>query len=265
MMSTRGLFKSAKGDLKIVLKSDRDLAAMRKAGRLVAQTLQSVREQVRPGVSTAELDRFAHDYVTRRGGRPSFKGYNGYPASLCTSINEEVVHCIPKPTRILRTGDIVSLDLGVRLDGFHADAAITVPVGSVPDSVQRLLDVTQESLWKGIEQTRVGNSLRDVSSAIQEHVERHGFSVVREMVGHGIGRDLHEDPQVPNYAAPDHLNPPLREGMTLAIEPMVNAGGTEIEVMGDMWTVVTKDRSLSAHFEHTVAVTRRGPEVLTML
>ena len=211
------------------------------------------------------MDRFAYDYVTQRGARPSFKGYHGYPASLCTSINEEVVHCIPKPTRILRSGDIVSLDMGVRLNGFHGDAALTVPVGPISDPIQRLLDVTREALWRGIEQTRLGNSLLDVSRAIQEHVEANGFSVVREMVGHGIGRDLHEDPQVPNYAASEHANPPLREGMTLAIEPMVNAGGTEIEVMPDMWTVVTKDRSLSAHFEHTVAVTRRGPEVLTLL
>jgi methionyl aminopeptidase len=263
-MAGKGLFKSDR-DLKIVLKSERDLAAMRKAGRLVAQALEALRERVRPGVSTAELDRFAHDYLMRRGARPSFKGYHGYPASLCTSINEEVVHCIPKPTRILREGDIVSLDLGVRLGGFHGDAALTVPVGKVPPQVQQLLDVTNEALWKGIEKMRLGNSLQDVSRAIQQHVEANGFSVVREMVGHGIGRELHEDPQVPNYAAPEQQNPPLREGMTLAIEPMVNAGGTDIEVMPDMWTVVTKDRSLSAHFEHTVAVTRRGPEVLTLL
>jgi methionyl aminopeptidase len=249
---------------KVAIKSERDLAAMRNAGRLVARALEALKAQVRPGVSTAELDRFAYDYVTRHGAVPSFKGYHGYPASLCASINEEVVHCIPKPTRILREGDIISLDLGVRLCGFHGDSALTVGVGKIPPQAQRLMDVTLEALWKGIEQTRLGNSLQDVSWAIQQHVEANGFSVVREMVGHGIGRHLHEEPQVPNYAAPEHKNPLLREGMTLAIEPMVNAGGTEIEVMPDMWTVVTKDRSLSAHFEHTVAVTRRGPEVLTL-
>jgi methionyl aminopeptidase len=249
---------------KIVLKSDRDLAAMRKAGRLVAHALEALRERVRPGVSTAELDRFAYDYLTRHEAWPSFKGYHGYPASLCTSINEEVVHCIPNPARILREGDIVGLDLGARLGGFHGDAALTVAVGTVDPEVQRLLDVTQAALWKGIEQMRLGNSLQDVSGAIQQHVEANGFSIVRDMVGHGIGRSLHEEPQVPNYTAPDQKNPPLREGMTLAIEPMVNAGGTDIEVMPDMWTVLTKDRSLSAHFEHTVAVTRHGPEVLTL-
>lgn len=253
---------------KLVLKSERDLAAMRKAGRLVAQALEALKAQVRPGISTAQLDRFAYEYVTRHGAVPSFKGYHGYPASLCASINEEVVHCIPRPTRILREGDIVSLDLGVRLNGYHGDSALTVAVGQVPSAAQRLMDVTLEALWKGIEQVRVGNYLQDVSRVIQRHVEAGGYSVVREMVGHGIGRSLHEEPQIPNfYTAPDSKNPlvPLREGMTLAIEPMVNAGGTEIEVMPDMWTVVTKDRSLSAHFEHTVAVTRRGPEVLTLL
>jgi methionyl aminopeptidase len=252
---------------KLILKSERDLAAMRKAGRLVAHALEALKAQVRPGVSTAQLDRFAYEYVTRHGAIPSFKGYHGYPASLCASINEEVVHCIPKPTRILREGDIVSLDLGVRLGGFHGDSALTVAVGQVPREAQHLMDVTLAALWKGIEQVRLGNTLQDVSRVIQQHVEASGFSVVREMVGHGIGRSLHEEPQIPNYyMVPDQKNPllPLREGMTLAIEPMVNAGGTEIEVMPDMWTVVTKDRSLSAHFEHTVAVTRRGPEVLTL-
>jgi methionyl aminopeptidase len=249
---------------KIVLKSERDLAAMRKAGRLVAHALEALREQVRPGISTADLDRFAYEYLTRHGAWPSFKGYHGYPASLCTSVNEEVVHCIPKPTRILREGDIVGLDLGARLNGFHGDSAMSVPVGKVGPETQRLLDVTHEALWKGIEQARLGNTLQDIAWAIQQHVEAGGFSVVREMVGHGIGRQLHEEPQVPNYVAPEHPNPPLREGMTLAIEPMVNAGGTEIEVMPDMWTVLTKDRSLSAHFEHTVAITRHGPLVLTL-
>jgi len=250
---------------KIVLKSERDLATMRQAGQLVARALEALKEKIRPGVNTAELDRFAFDFLTRFGATPSFKGYHGYPASLCVSINEEVVHCVPKPTRLLREGDIVGLDLGARLRGFHGDAALTVGVGSVDAEAQRLLEVTEAALWKGIEKVQVGNTLRDVSPAIQQHVEAHGFSVVREMVGHGIGRNLHEEPQVPNYEAPEHDNPTLREGMTLAIEPMVNAGGTDIEVMPDKWTVVTKDRSLSAHFEHTVAVTRRGPAILTLL
>jgi methionyl aminopeptidase len=249
---------------KLILKSERDLAVMRKAGRLVAHALEALRERVKPGVSTADLDRFAYEFLTRHGATPSFKNYHGYPASLCTSINEEVVHGIPKPTRILREGDIVALDIGARIGGFHGDSALTVAVGRVAPETQRLLDVTLASLWKGIEQVRLGNSLQDVSRAIQQHVESNGFAVVRDMVGHGIGRSLHEEPQVPNYAAPEQQNPPLREGMTLAIEPMVNAGGTDIEVMPDMWTAVTKDRSLSAHFEHTVAVTRREPMILTL-
>jgi methionyl aminopeptidase len=249
---------------KLILKSERDLAVMRKAGRLVAHALEALRERVKPGVSTAELDRFAYEFLTRHGATPSFKNYHGYPASLCTSINEEVVHGIPKATRILREGDIVKLDIGARIGGFHGDSALTVPVGQVSPETQRLLDVTLEALWKGIEQVRLGNSLKDLSTAVQRHVESHGFSVVRDMVGHGIGRSLHEEPQVPNYTVPEQQNPPFREGMTLAIEPMVNAGGTEIEVMPDMWTAVTKDRSLSAHFEHTVAVTRREPMILTL-
>jgi methionyl aminopeptidase len=249
---------------KLVLKSERDLLVMRKAGRLVAHALEALRERVKPGVTTADLDRFAYEFLTRHGATPSFKGYHGYPASICASINEEVVHGIPKPTRILREGDIVAIDLGARIGGFHGDSALTVPVGQVAPEVQRLLDVTLESLWKGIEQVKLGKSLQDVSRAIQQHVEANGFSVVREMVGHGIGRSLHEEPQVPNYAAPEQPNPPLREGMTLAIEPMVNQGGMDIEMMPDMWTAVTKDRSLSAHFEHTVAVSRRGPEILTL-
>jgi methionyl aminopeptidase len=249
---------------KLVLKSERDLAVMRRAGRLVALALEALRDRVKPGVSTAELDRFAYDFLTRNGAWPSFKGYHGYPAAICASINEEVVHGIPKPTRILREGDIVSIDLGARIGGFHGDAALTVAVGQVKPETQRLLDVTLASLWKGIEQAHLGNSLQDVSRAIQQHVETNGFSVVREMVGHGIGRSLHEEPQVPNFAAPDQKNPPLREGMTLAIEPMVNAGGSDIEMMPDMWTAVSKDRSLSAHFEHTVAITRNGPSILTL-
>jgi methionyl aminopeptidase len=249
---------------KILLKSERDLATMRAAGRLVAEALHELSCQVRPGVTTYELDRVAYLFLRERGATPSFKGYKGYPATICASVNEEVVHGIPHPRRVLREGDIVGLDLGAKLNGFHADAAVTVPVGQVSEEARRLLDVTQAALWKGLEQARASARLHDVSRAIQRHVESHGFAIVREMVGHGIGREMHEEPQVPNYVSPEHDDPILREGMTLAVEPMVNAGTGGIEVLGDKWTVVTQDRSLSAHFEHTVAVTRRGPRILTL-
>lgn len=238
---------------------------MAAAGRIVAEVFAELEAAIRPGVSTLELDELAYAALARRGARPSFKGYHGFPASICASINEEVVHGIPSRERILRQGDIISIDLGAYHRGFHGDSAITVAVGPVSEEAERLMRVTKEALWKGIEQARIGNRLHDISAAIQEHVERHGFSVVREMVGHGVGRQMHEEPQVPNYVALDQPNPPLREGMTLAIEPMVNAGGPDIEILPDMWTVVTRDRGLSAHYEHTVAITRRGPWVLTQL
>jgi methionyl aminopeptidase len=236
---------------------------MRVSGRIAAEALAEIEAAVRPGVSTLELDQIAFAALARRGAKPSFKGYHGFPASICASVNQQVVHGIPSAEIILRQGDIISIDLGAYYQGFHGDSALTVPVGKVSEETQRLLCVTKEALWKGIEQAHVGNYLADISLAIQEHVEANGFSVVREMVGHGIGRDMHEEPQVPNYIESGQANPPLREGMTLAIEPMVNSGGPDIEVLHDMWTVVTKDQGLSAHFEHTVAITPNGPWILT--
>lgn len=249
---------------RIIYKNARDLEKMREAGLVVSTVLAALRDAVRPGVSTYELDQIAYQMIRERGGHPSFLGYRQYPASICSSINEEVVHGIPNRARVLREGDIVKLDVGVRLKGFHGDSALTVPVGEIDAETQRLLAVTRESLWEGIRAIRLRGRLQDVSRAIQDHVEKNGFTVVRDMVGHGVGRNLHEEPQIPNYVHPEHANPPLLEGMTLAIEPMVNAGVPEIEILPDQWTVVTADRRASAHFEHTVAVTRHGYEVLTL-
>lgn len=248
---------------RIPIKNRRELDQMRRAGIVVAQVLTRLAAEIRPGVSTAALDALTHRLIREAGGSPSFKGYRGYPASLCASINEEVVHGIPKPNRLLREGDIISLDVGVKMKGYHADAAITVGVGKVSDSTQRLLDITREALWKGIEQVREGAFLADVSRAIERHAVSHGYSVVREMVGHGVGRHLHEEPQIPNYVDSGHANPRLRSGMTLAIEPMVNAGQADIEILKDGWTVLTNDRSLSAHYENTVAVSPDGYEIIT--
>jgi methionyl aminopeptidase len=216
---------------------------------------------VAPGVTTADLDRTAEKLVRAGGGEPAFKGYRGYPCTLCASVNEQVVHGIPS-SRALNDGDIISLDMGVKLSGFYGDSAVTVPVGRVSEEAATLLRVTRESLEKGIEQVRLGGRISDIGHAIQEHVEAHGFSVVREFVGHGIGAALHEDPQIANYGEPGR-GPRLAEGMVLAIEPMVNVGRPAVRVLGDGWTAVTKDGSLSAHFEHTVAVTKNGPLILT--
>jgi methionyl aminopeptidase len=246
----------------IILKTPDEIEVMAKASKLVAETLQALKREVRPGVTTDELDRLAEDFIRSRGGVPAFKGYRSYPKTLCASVNEQVVHGIPSG-RMLKEGDIIGLDLGAIVDGFYGDSAVTIPVGRTDLKSEKLLRVTEEALYKGIEQAVVGNRLSDISHAIQRHVEAAGFSVVTEFVGHGIGRRLHEEPQVPNYAAPEQPNPPLREGMTLAIEPMVNAGGEETRVMRDGWTVVTADGSISAHFEHTVAITAEGHEVLT--
>jgi methionyl aminopeptidase len=249
---------------RIIYKNARDLEKMREAGVIVSTVLAALRDAVRPGVSTHELDRLAERMIRQHGGVPSFLGYRGYPASLCASINEEVVHGIPNESRILREGDVVKLDIGVRLKGFHADSALTVPVGEVSGEVSRLLEVTREALWRGIRAISYRGRLQDISRAVQEHVEANGFSVVRDMVGHGVGKQLHEEPQIPNYVNAEHPNPLLLEGMTLAIEPMVNLGGPDIEILPDKWTVVTADRRVSAHFEHTVAVTRRGYDILTL-
>jgi len=236
---------------------------MRQSGRIVRQVLEHVREMVAPGVTTMDLERAAERKIKELGSRPAFKGYYDYPCVLCTSLNEEIVHGIPSEKRVLKAGDIVSIDCGVVLDGYYGDAAITVPVnGSLTAELSKLLEVTETSLHRGIEQARAGNTVGDVGAAVQEYVEANGFSVVREFVGHGIGTRLHEEPQVPNFGIPGH-GPKLREGMVIAIEPMVNVGKPATRVLEDKWTAVTVDGSYSAHFEHCVAVTKNGPEILT--
>ena len=236
---------------------------MRHSGRIVRHVLDTVRQAVAPGVTTMDLERVAERKIRDLGAKPAFKGYYDYPCVLCTSVNSEIVHGIPSERRVLRAGDIVSIDTGVVLDGYYGDAAITVPVGDeISPELQKLLDVTRESLAQGIEAARIGNTVGDVGAAVQKVVEANGFSVVREFVGHGIGTKLHEDPQVPNYGMPGH-GPRLRDGMVLAIEPMVNLGRPETRLLDDKWTAVTEDGSASAHFEHCVAVTRSGPVILT--
>ncbi len=246
----------------IFLKSLWEIEKMRRSNAIVAEVLARLRETIKPGITTLELDRLAENLCRKKGAKPAFKGYRGYPFSLCVSINEEVVHGFPSKKRVLKEGDIVSLDFGVLYDGYYGDAAITVPVGEISERAKRLLRVTEEALYKGIEQAVVGKRLGDISSAIQRYVEAHGYSVVRQFVGHGIGRALHEDPQVPNFGKPGR-GIKLKEGMVLAIEPMVNEGTYEVEILADGWTAVTKDRKLSAHFEHTVAITKNGPEILS--
>jgi methionyl aminopeptidase len=247
----------------IVCKSASEIEKMRRSGRIVRQVLDSVREAVAPGITTMDLERVAERKIRQLGAKPAFKGYYDYPCVLCTSVNNEIVHGIPSDRRVLKAGDIVSIDTGVVLDGFYGDSAITVPVGSELDpGLKKLLEVTRESLYEGIEAARVGNTVGDVGAAVQQIVEANGFSVVREFVGHGIGTRLHEDPQVPNYGT-QGSGPKLRDGMVLAIEPMVNVGGHETRVLDDKWTAVTQDGSYSAHFEHCVAVTKNGPVILT--
>ena len=247
----------------ITTKSPSEIEMMRGAGRIVAATLKALAEYVRPGVVTAELDAIAVREITNRGGTPSFKGYRGFPASLCVSINDELVHGIPGQ-RALCEGDIVSLDVGAILNGFHGDAAITVEVGEVGDEARRLLMVTEGALSAGIAAARHGSRLGDVSAAIQDHVESRGFTVVREYVGHGIGRQMHEEPQIPNFGLPGR-GPLLKKGMVLALEPMVNAGGWRTKVADDGWTVSTADGSLCAHFEHTIVITDGEAEILSAL
>jgi methionyl aminopeptidase len=247
----------------IVCKSAAEIDKMRRSGRIVRQVLDHVRALVAPSVTTMDLERAAAQKMKELGAKPAFKGYNDYPCVLCTSINEEIVHGIPSEKRVLKAGDIVSIDCGVVVEGFYGDAAITVPVdGSLSEERRKLLEVTEASLYKGIEQARVGNSVGDVGAAVQEYVEANGFSVVREFVGHGIGTRLHEEPQVPNFGLRGR-GMRLREGMVLAIEPMVNSGSPEARVLEDKWTAVTADGSSSAHFEHCVAVTENGPVILT--
>jgi methionyl aminopeptidase len=247
----------------IVCKSAAEIERMRKSGRIVREVLDHVRALVAPGATTMDLERAAEQKIKDLGAKPAFKGYYDYPCVLCTSVNEEIVHGIPSEKRVLQAGDIVSIDCGVVLDGYYGDAAITVPVDdSVKPEVRKLLEVTEASLYKGIEQARVGNAVGDVGAAVQEFVEANGFSVVREFVGHGIGTKLHEEPQVPNFGSRGH-GAKLRPGMVLAIEPMVNFGKPGARVLDDKWTAVTADGSCSAHFEHCVAVTKEGPVILT--
>ena len=246
----------------IVLKSAREIALMRRAGHILAGVMDRLRGFVRAGMTTLEVDEDVEAYIHREGAAPAFKGYRGFPATACISINEEVVHGIPSPRRKIREGDIVGLDLGCIVEGYYADCAFTLPIGTVPAKVQKLLDVTRESLDLGIEECQPGRRLSDVSHAVQSHVEASGFAVVRAFVGHGIGRALHEEPQIPNFGDPGR-GPVLKPGMVLAIEPMVTMGTWEVRILEDGWTAVTQDGSLAAHFEHTVAITDSGPEVLT--
>ena len=247
----------------IILKSLEEIKRISEPCRIVAEVLEKVKKTLAAGITTKELDSVAEAFIRSKNATPAFKGYKGYPATLCTSLNDQVVHGIPGKT-VLKDGDIVSIDVGVYLNGFYGDAAITLPVGQVSATAEKLMKATEESLFMGIEKAVDGNRLYDISAAVQEHVESRDFSVVRNFVGHGIGRELHEDPQIPNFGKAGD-GPPLREGMTLAIEPMVNAGSWKVNVLEDGWTAVTGDSSLSAHFEHTVAITENGPIILTKL
>ena len=241
----------------IILKTPEEVEIMAKASRVVAEALQVLKKEVRPGISTDELDQLAEEAIRSRGAVPAFKGYRGYPKTLCASINDQVVHGIPSGRR-LKDGDIIGLDLGAIVGGFYGDSAITVPVGPIDRDAKRLIEVTEQALLLGIEQAVVGSRLSDISHAVQVHVEKAGFSVVTDFVGHGIGRQLHEEPQVPNYGKSGQ-GPRLQPGMVLAIEPMVNAGKSDVRILEDRWTAVTQDASLSAHFEHTIAIQATGP------
>jgi methionyl aminopeptidase len=247
----------------IICKSQAEVEKLRKSARLVREILFEARDRVRPGVSTLELENFAEKRLTQAGAKAAFKGYRGYPCCLCTSVNEEIMHGIPSGRR-LKEGDIVGLDLGVILDGFYGDSALTVPVGEISEPARKLLQVSEEALDLAIAKTRLGNRIGDISATVQQHVEKNGFSVVREFVGHGIGRALHEEPQIPNYGQPGH-GPALKEGMVLAIETMVNSGRPELRILGDHWTAVTADGKNAAHFEHMIAVTKNGPDILTLI
>lgn len=248
----------------IVLRSQREIEKIRRSCLIVAEILKRLQEEVQPGVTTWELDTLSEDLAARRKAKPAFKGYHGYPYALCTSVNEEVVHGMPSKHRELKEGDIISIDFGVTIDGYYGDAAITVPVGKVSDEARELCRVTEDALYEGIRQIKPNHRLSDISHAIQQFVEARGFSVVREFVGHGIGQQLHESPQIPNYG-PAGKGVVLKPGMVFAIEPMINLGRAEVEILEDKWTAVTIDRKLSAHFEHTVAVTETEPDILTKM
>ena len=246
----------------IAIKNSRELAAMREACVLSARALQLGGEAVEPGVTTGEIDRIIRKYIESQGAKPSFLGYGGYPASACISVNETVIHGIPD-NRVIKAGDIVSIDVGAYLNGFHGDNAATFAAGDVSPEAKALMDATRESLYEGIAQAQAGNRVGDIGAAVQRYVEMRGYSVVRQFVGHGVGTNLHEDPSVPNFGTPGR-GPRLLPGMTLAIEPMINMGSADVEVLRDGWTTVTKDGKLSAHFEHTIAITKDGPVILTM-
>jgi methionyl aminopeptidase len=247
----------------IICKSQAEVEKLRKSAKLVREILFEARDRARPGVSTLELETFTEKRLTQAGAKPAFKGYRGYPCCLCTSVNEEIMHGIPSGRR-LKEGDILGLDLGVILDGFYGDSALTVPVGEIAEPARKLLQVSEDALELAIAKARLGNRIGDISATVQQHVEKNGFSVVREFVGHGIGRALHEEPQIPNYGQPGH-GPALKEGMVLAIETMVNSGRPELRILEDHWTAVTADGKNAAHFEHMVAVTHNGPDVLTRI
>lgn len=247
----------------IIIKSPREVEQLKRSNATVAEVFEKLKGMIVPGVTTKELDRTAEEYILLKGARPAFKGYRGFPGTLCISVNEEVVHGIPGQ-RQLKAGDIVSVDVGVNLGGYFGDAAMTFPVGEVDSEAKRLLEVTEKALYVGIEKAMVGNRLYDISYAIQKWVESHGFSVVRDFVGHGIGRDLHEEPQIPNFGTP-HQGPRLEKGMVFALEPMVNEGSHGVRVLSDGWTVVTADGKRSAHFEHTIAISDDGAEILSVL
>ncbi|MHC0039184.1 type I methionyl aminopeptidase [Pseudoneobacillus sp. C159] len=245
----------------IICKTPRELEIMREAGRIVALTHQELRKHIVPGVTTKELDRIAEEFIRKKGAIPSFKGYNGFRGSICTSVNNELVHGIPSDLK-LKNGDIISIDIGAKFNGYHGDSAWTYAVGTIDAETQRLLDVTEESLLFGLEEAKPGARLSNISNKIQTYVEENGFSIVREYVGHGIGQDLHEDPKIPHYGPPN-IGPRLKPGMVLAIEPMVNAGSRYVKTLADDWTVVTVDGKLCAHFEHTIAITESGYEIFT--
>lgn len=247
----------------IIIKSDMEIQYMRNAGRVVAETLAMIEKVIKPGITTAEIDKLAEAFIVSQGAKPSFKGYGGFPASICASINDVVIHGIPS-SRELKDGDIISVDCGAILNGYHGDAARTFPVGNISDEAQKLIDVTKDSFFKAVDKAIVGNRLTDISAAVQKHVESFGYSVVRDFVGHGIGKSMHEDPQVPNYGAAGK-GAKLVHGMVLAIEPMINIGEYKVKIKPDGWTVVTGDGSLSAHYENTVAITNNGPEILTLI
>jgi methionyl aminopeptidase len=247
----------------IVYKSDKEILAIKESNQIVAEILSDLSEMVKPGIQTRELDEYAYNRTREMGAIPAFKGYRSFPASLCTSINEEIVHGIPS-TRALLEGDIISLDFGVIYEGYYGDAAVTLPVGEVSSTARKLIASVEESFYEGLKQLKIGNRISDVSYAIQQHVEAQGFSVIKMFVGHGIGMSLHEEPQIPNFGSPGH-GPKIKPGMVLAIEPMIAAGDWNVEILADKWTAVTRDRSLSAHYEHTVAVTADRVEILSLL